>query len=58
MEVNVYCAHKFKRFKMVKREEYEMNEDDPRPGRPLTSKTDDNIMKIGKIKSLHSKTLF
>ncbi|MBZ5797537.1 hypothetical protein K8353_46760 [Burkholderia contaminans] len=35
----------FKRFK----EGRETTEDDPRPGRPSTSKTDENIVKIGKL---------
>ncbi|KAJ8939825.1 hypothetical protein NQ318_013044 [Aromia moschata] len=30
-------------------EERETNEDDPRPGRPSTSKTDEHIEKIGKV---------
>ncbi|KAJ8947300.1 hypothetical protein NQ318_014198 [Aromia moschata] len=35
----------FKRFK----EGREMTEDDPRPGRPSTSKTDENVEKTGKL---------
>ncbi|KAJ8948678.1 hypothetical protein NQ318_004466 [Aromia moschata] len=38
----------FEWFKRVK-EGRETTEDDPRPGRPSTSKTDENIEKIGKL---------
>ncbi|KAJ8959823.1 hypothetical protein NQ318_011556 [Aromia moschata] len=50
--MNVYPAHKFfewfKRFK----EGRETTEDDPHPGRPSTSKTDENIEKIDRRLSI------
>ncbi|KAJ8938134.1 hypothetical protein NQ318_004704 [Aromia moschata] len=43
---NEYLSRtQFKRFK----EERETTKDDPRPGRPSMSKTDENIEKIGKL---------
>lgn len=49
MKVNIYPPHKvLSGLKKVK-EGHDKTEDDPRPGRPSTSNTDDNIKKIGKL---------
>jgi len=57
MEVNVYRARKFLSGLKGLREGRETTEDDPRPGRPSTSKTDDNIQKIGPRRSDSQSTL-